>query len=269
MGALLSSPAFWGAVGTIGSSLLNQFSGERQMDFQRDMSNTAYSRSVRDMRNAGLNPVLALGNPASTPPGASASFPDLGATFINSARAAQDISESRTREPLHRANAEASLASAKAAEEEAKLKAEIARRTREMLPYEMTESGVRIRSGIEGAEGQELDNILKGLSVDQQRVVKSVFQELGPFVIDFLKSTREVTNSAKDAWKAWDGTLKSDGFETNDAGEYAKRILLQTLKANPVTKGASELIEFLERKLNSPSSEDAIERALRTRNRTK
>jgi len=44
---------------------------DRQMGFQRDMSNTAYQRAMRDMRKAGLNPILSykMGG-ASTPQGA-------------------------------------------------------------------------------------------------------------------------------------------------------------------------------------------------------
>lgn len=41
--------------------------------FQRDMSNTAYQRASRDLEKAGLNRILAFGQPASTPGGSQAS----------------------------------------------------------------------------------------------------------------------------------------------------------------------------------------------------
>lgn len=51
----------------------NAAQAEAQRTWEKEMSDTAITRAAMDMQNAGINPILAAGQPASTPQGASAS----------------------------------------------------------------------------------------------------------------------------------------------------------------------------------------------------
>lgn len=84
-GALIGAAA--NLAGTYMTNEKNEDIANRQMEFQGQMSGSAYQRAVNDMKKAGINPMMAsqLGG-SSTPPGASYQAENILAPAVNSAQ---------------------------------------------------------------------------------------------------------------------------------------------------------------------------------------
>lgn len=98
LGAFLSSAGGGalasGVLGFLGQGSANQANSalsQRQMDFQERMSNTAHQRQVKDLKLAGLNPILSANSGASSPGGSSANMLSKLGAGVSSALQAKNI----------------------------------------------------------------------------------------------------------------------------------------------------------------------------------
>lgn len=120
-GGLMSSGL--NLVGSLGQAAFNAHSAEANQDWQQYMSNTAYQRAAADLEKAGLNRVLALGNGASTPGGATASMsaPELGTAYNTGKVASEQTKLLQTQQLATAAQAELSSAQAEKVRAETQL----------------------------------------------------------------------------------------------------------------------------------------------------
>lgn len=181
----MSWAAFGQIAGEVGKLALDQYQTNRafskskamareQMRFQERMANTQYQRAAKDLEAAGLNRVLALGSPAHSPSGATATMTP----------------------PQNQKLSVIETASAKAAIDNMK-------KQNKLLDTQEKKVFSEWQNEMAKNRGYLADSRLKSLEASKQEVVKVLYDKLGKQATSLVDSILEAAglgpNSAKSA----------------------------------------------------------------------
>ena len=227
----------WGAIagiaggllsgaGSLGSGMLNfgqqKQMQQRQFDFQERMSSTAHQREVKDLRAAGLNPILSamIGSGASKPSGGMGSIntPDYGASIREGVTAAAQLG--RTKAETNFINQQAMTEQNKRENFDAQsalMRAEkIGREIENMnlpkkLKAELKEIASRVTVNLATASARQVEAVAKKMDAETNRMVG---KETAKYTKERARGYKE---SYSDSWSESHGaaSVRASGSTSN------------------------------------------------------
>jgi hypothetical protein len=142
----------------------NAKEASKQREWQERISRWKYRYAAEDLEKAGLNRVLALGQPGSVPSGAAASIsrPDLGGAAANFASAMQSVDESESRQAMLDKQSE-NLANIIRSTDATADKDEVVKRVYEVVEPIVNQASeyLKERTGYTQDLGPKVENIIK------------------------------------------------------------------------------------------------------------
>ena len=187
----------------------------KNRSFQAEMSNTAYQRAAADLEAAGLNRILALGSPATTPGGSVAQISNLGGLVSNSQQAAAAMEQGAAATTQAETGAKAQAVTEKQVDATIKkIEQEIGKMDAETkLILEKTRT-IRTVANIVEQVGTDVNAVLQAFRDSRDQLGRAIADDIASF---------EGYEKANELYKMFDKWIPN--FENSPAGMLLKSLM--------------------------------------------